>query len=236
MSGSTVRQLLVDDDAAALADRQAAPRAPARRAGGCRRRTRSCRSRARCRRRTSCACTRRRRRRRSPACSLPVCTRDAERLDLAAQHARRRRRRPAPPSGAARTRRRGSRGRGPAAPSPLRGPAGRRRSPRRRFARRARRRGSPRGPRWCGRRSSRGRSLPGDRRHERVRAGGEHQLVVGEVPARCERHGLGGAVDGVTASPTVDGDAGALVDVRARPATGRRPTCRRRTTDRPTRS
>ena len=46
-------------------------------------------------------------------------------------------------------------------------------------------RGSPRGPRWCGRRSSRPCSRPAHRRHERRGTGGQHERVVADrVDAR----------------------------------------------------
>ena len=78
------------------------------------------------------------RRRRSPSCSSSCARgRPAPRSSCAA--AARPARRAAPPSGAARTRRRAFRARDPSAPSPLRGRGGRRRSPCRR-ARAARRR------------------------------------------------------------------------------------------------
>ena len=108
----------------------------------------------------------------------PVCTRDAQRLDAPRAGRRRRRRRPAPASAAGRTRRRGSRGRGcaarwpprgPSRPPPITAPALARRRPHAAMAVQV--------LDACGRRSSRGRRAR-DRRHERVRAGGQHQVVV----------------------------------------------------------
>ena len=168
---------LVDQDAAALGQRRGRPRGPARRGAGCRRRRPPGRRRAARRPRRASPVTRS-----SP--SDPLGRRagvhgQPELLDVPGAASRRRRRRPAPASAAAPSRRRGCRGPAarsalaasrPSSPPPITAPV---RAPGRGVADRLQVLDGAVD-------EAAGQVVAGHRRHERRRAGGQHQLVVGD--------------------------------------------------------